>query len=51
MLIQNPNPAAKGKFINENDLAGFAIWHIGGDSKDILVDAISEAMGIEQVCE
>ncbi|KAF9482667.1 glycoside hydrolase family 18 protein [Pholiota conissans] len=42
--------AAKGNFINDNGLAGFAVWHIGGDSNDILLSAISDAMGIEQIC-
>ena len=36
--------AAKGKFINEAGLAGFAMWETGGDSDDILLDAISEAI-------
>ncbi|KAF9041411.1 glycoside hydrolase family 18 protein [Panaeolus papilionaceus] len=43
--------AAKGHFINDNKLAGFAVWHIAGDSNDILLNAISDAMGIEQVCQ
>ncbi|KAI0305234.1 chitinase [Multifurca ochricompacta] len=38
--------AAKGKYINEAKLAGFAIWEAGGDSDDILLDAISEGVGI-----
>ncbi|KDR72562.1 hypothetical protein GALMADRAFT_73528 [Galerina marginata CBS 339.88] len=42
--------AAKGKFIDDNGLAGFAIWHIAGDSDDILLSSISDAMGLEQVC-
>ncbi|KAF8970147.1 glycoside hydrolase family 18 protein [Flammula alnicola] len=42
--------AAKGKFISDNGLAGFAVWHVLGDSNDILLSAISDAMGIEQVC-
>jgi len=36
--------AAKFGFINEAGLAGFAMWQAGGDSDDILLDAIS---GIE----
>ncbi|KAF9527486.1 glycoside hydrolase family 18 protein [Crepidotus variabilis] len=43
--------AAKGKFINDKGLAGFAVWHIGGDSNNILLNAISDSMGIEQVCD
>ncbi|KAF8899789.1 glycoside hydrolase family 18 protein [Gymnopilus junonius] len=42
--------AAKGKFIDDNGLAGFAVWHIAGDSNDILLNSISDAMGLEQVC-
>ena len=38
--------AAKGEFINDMGLAGFAVWHIAGDSDDILLDAISDAMEI-----
>ncbi|THG97747.1 hypothetical protein EW145_g7554 [Phellinidium pouzarii] len=32
--------AAKGKFITDSGLAGFAMWETGGDSGDILLDAI-----------
>lgn len=42
--------AAKGKFINDMDLKGFSVWHILGDYNNILIDAISDAMGIESVC-
>jgi len=42
--------AAKGKFISDNALAGFAVWHVAGDSNNILLSAISDAMGIQQVC-
>ncbi|KAF8886493.1 glycoside hydrolase family 18 protein [Infundibulicybe gibba] len=42
--------AAKGKFINDMGLKGFAMWHAAGDSNDILIDSISNAMGIEQEC-
>ena len=52
-----PNPdalvccsAAKGKFIDDNGLAGFAVWHVAGDSNNILLSAISDSMGIVQVC-
>ncbi|KAF8156991.1 glycoside hydrolase family 18 protein [Crassisporium funariophilum] len=41
---------AKGKFINDNSLGGYAMWHIAGDSDDILLDAINDAMGVVQVC-
>ncbi|KAK7047928.1 hypothetical protein VNI00_006256 [Paramarasmius palmivorus] len=39
--------AAKGKWIEENGLKGFAMWHVLGDFDDILLDSISEAMGVE----
>ena len=42
--------ADKGNFIMDSGLAGFSMWHIVGDSNDILVDAMSNAMGIAQVC-
>ncbi|KAF9260552.1 glycoside hydrolase family 18 protein [Marasmius fiardii PR-910] len=42
--------AAKGKFIQQNGLKGFAMWHVLGDSNDILVDAITGAMGIVEEC-
>ncbi|KAJ7587134.1 glycoside hydrolase family 18 protein [Mycena floridula] len=42
--------AAKGKFINDQGLLGFAMWQVAGDSDDILLDAISGAMGIQYVC-
>ncbi|KAH9849057.1 glycoside hydrolase [Lenzites betulinus] len=41
--------AAKGKFINEAGLRGFAMWEAAGDSNDILLDAITNAIGIEDV--
>ncbi|THH00031.1 hypothetical protein EW026_g2419 [Hermanssonia centrifuga] len=41
--------AAKGKFINEAGLRGFAMWEAAGDYQDILLDAISNAIGIEEV--
>lgn len=39
--------AAKGTFIKDNNLRGFAMWEAGGDSDDILLDAIlgGEASG------
>jgi len=42
--------AAKGQFINDKGMKGFAMWHAVGDSDDILLDAISQSMGIVQVC-
>jgi len=42
--------AAKGKFIKENNLKGYNVWPLSGDSDDILVDAINGAMGFEPNC-
>lgn len=41
--------AAKGQFINDAGLLGFAMWEAAGDYEDMLLDAISEAIGIEEV--
>ena len=41
--------AAKGAFINDAGLLGFAMWEAAGDFEDVLLDAISEAIGIEEV--
>ncbi len=40
-----PQIAAKGKYIQSTGLAGFSMWETGGDSHDILLDAINSAMG------
>lgn len=37
--------AAKGAFIKNEKLRGFAMWEAGGDSKDILLDSIRSAAG------
>jgi hypothetical protein len=37
---------AKGNYINNADLAGFAMWEAGGDTNNILLDAISLGSGI-----
>ena len=39
--------AAKGQFINDAGLLGFAMWEAAGDYNDMLLDAISDAIGIE----
>ncbi|THH05683.1 hypothetical protein EW145_g4627 [Phellinidium pouzarii] len=39
--------AAKGAFIKDTGLRGFAMWEAGGDSSDILLDAILEASGFD----
>jgi hypothetical protein len=42
---------AKGAFINDKDLRGFAVWHVVGDSSDnILLDAIHDGIGTEVEC-
>jgi len=38
--------AAKGKYIDNAGLAGFAMWQAGGDSDDILLDAMNSAIGV-----
>jgi len=44
--------AAKGKFINDNNLLGFAMYDVTGDTpQNTLVNSISDAMGIEQYCD
>lgn len=42
--------AAKGKFIADNDLLGFAMWDITGDYNDLLVDAITKGAGVTDDC-
>ncbi|KDQ60128.1 glycoside hydrolase family 18 protein [Jaapia argillacea MUCL 33604] len=41
--------AAKGQFINDQQLLGFSIWEVGGDYNNILIDAISTSIGIVDV--
>ena len=41
--------AAKGTFIRDQGLRGFAIWEAAGDYNDLLLDAVSNAIGIEEV--
>ncbi|KAJ6532717.1 glycoside hydrolase family 18 protein [Mycena vulgaris] len=43
--------AAKGRFINDRGLLGFAVWDVTGDQNDILLNSLHQAMGIEPVCE
>jgi len=38
--------AAKGLFIYDTQLKGFAMWETGGDYHNILLDSISKAVGI-----
>ncbi|KAI9458899.1 chitinase [Lactarius psammicola] len=37
--------AAKGQYIKDTGLAGFALWETGGDLHDILLDAIKSTVG------
>lgn len=41
--------AAKGKFIQEQGLRGFALWEASSDYNNLLVDAISNAIGVDEV--
>lgn len=43
-LICNYKTAAKGAFIYDLKLAGFAMWELGGDYNNILVNSIRSAM-------
>jgi len=42
--------AAKGQFIVDNDLLGFYMWEITGDSNDLLVDAILTGAAVTTDC-
>jgi chitinase len=42
--------AAKGEFIDDSGLAGFAMWETGGDYKDILLNAITDGIGAQGAC-
>lgn len=46
-ILNYSSSAAKGKYIKDTGLKGFAMWHAIGDSDDILLDSISQAMDIE----
>jgi chitinase len=37
--------AAKGAFIKKTGLKGFAVWEAGGDSNNILINAIRSSAG------
>lgn len=44
--FDDPNAfAAKGRFIKEHGLRGFAMWEAGGDEGDVLVGAIRSQAG------
>jgi len=40
---------AKGKFIDETSLRGFAMWEAGGDYSDLLLNAIRSGAGLDDV--
>jgi len=42
--------AAKGRFITDNKLKGFAMWHVAGDEHDILLDSMTRAMNVKADC-
>lgn len=42
--LANFSAAAKGKFIKQAGLAGFALWEVGGDYNNILLNAINGAI-------
>jgi chitinase len=50
VFSQKKKKAAKGMFIGDNGLKGFAMWEVAGDEHDILLDAISQALDIQSVC-
>ena len=39
--------AAKGKYIRETGLRGFAMWEAGGDYHDTLLDSIRSEAGFD----
>jgi GH18 family chitinase len=43
-LINFLPAAAKGSFITQAGLAGFALWEMGGDYNNILFNAITSAI-------
>jgi len=42
--------AAKGRFITDHELKGFAMWHVAGDEHDILLDSMTRAMNVKADC-
>jgi chitinase len=44
LLDSHSQIAAKGNYIKSAGLAGFSMWETGGDSSDILLNAINSAI-------
>ena len=42
--------AAKGRFVREKGLLGFAMWEAAGDYQDLLLDSIETGVGVTQSC-
>lgn len=52
-MVSYDNPqsfAAKGNFIVQNNLLGFAMWEITGDYDDLLIDSLTTAAGVTDDC-
>jgi len=41
---------AKGRFLTDNKLKEFAMWHVAGDEHDILLDSVTRAMNVKADC-
>ena len=50
VLMMVPCAAAKGKYINDAGLLGFAVWDSVGDYKDLLLTSIEDSMSIVVDC-
>lgn len=50
-LTFSTTSAAKGNFVNQAGLKGFAMYEAGGDFDDILLDSITNAAGFEVGCD
>ena len=42
--------AAKGRFIADNKLKGFAMWHVASDEHDILLDSMTRVLNVKADC-
>lgn len=51
VFLTNPfDLAAKGQFVNANNMKGVTMWTVAGDFNDILIDSVHDAMSITQDC-